>query len=727
MQVVAHNLQAQFTDRILNINTNKKSKAMERLSSGYKINRAGDNAAGLAISEKMRSQIRGLDQASKNIQDGNSYCQVADAALEEVHSYLQRINELATQAANDTNTNSDRGQLDLEVQELKEGIKDIFLDTTYNSMYIFRIPYVPDIDGSQTAWEIFNNIDDTTSGTNYGGISIDSRRYTWDELELTFPLEAGETSKEIIGDDGEVYQFHIEEDGDNPPKIRRENTWSADETGIYINEALAVTWSSLGASDGNIPEEITFSHKGQNISFTTDGASELKDLIDGINGDNLDNISWDDVFSSTYESPAVTMTDKTQAVAINFGNKDNISTASPAYTVHADEEGVWVTSGQTGNAFRKIAWTAFTDTTGGGHNITDWGATDGSYPQTFNSSARYTYSTDTSAGEPAISFSFKLADEASLEEVIKGLNGVNIYSSITAPITATTNYSSDYGTLSVSYAQMSFEKQRADGRAFSSNTETFDFDGLSLSNNGDDTYTLTYHLDNLDSDLTATLSKAQVEAAITNETSVDLNFTGDAGSMRFVFTPTRHEDEDAEAAAAAAINSLNGVQVYIKGNGAATQSFGNYGANRSTNYHSVFSIELNPPEKLLHIQSTARAYDSIDIRYSGMNLAVLGMSGVNTKDGSASQSAMATTQNSIDKLSRLRAVFGSYMNRLSYARRIDDYTSENTSAAESRIRDVDMADEMVFFSNTSILTQAGMAMLSQANQLNQGVLSLLQG
>ena len=107
--VVQHNLTAMNTNRQLGIISSAQSKATEKLSSGYRINRAGDDAAGLSISEKMRSQIRGLNKASNNAQNGISLIQTAEGALNEVHSILQRMNELATQGANDVNTSVDRG------------------------------------------------------------------------------------------------------------------------------------------------------------------------------------------------------------------------------------------------------------------------------------------------------------------------------------------------------------------------------------------------------------------------------------------------------------------------------------------------------------------------------------------------------------------------------------------------------------------------------------------
>ena len=132
--VVQHNMQAANANRMLGITTNAQSKSTEKLSSGYKINRAADDAAGLAISEKMRSQIRGLDRASTNAQDGISVVQTAEGALNEVHSMLQRMNELATQAANDTNTSKDRSQIQLEIDQLTSEINRVRSTTQFNTM-----------------------------------------------------------------------------------------------------------------------------------------------------------------------------------------------------------------------------------------------------------------------------------------------------------------------------------------------------------------------------------------------------------------------------------------------------------------------------------------------------------------------------------------------------------------------------------------------------------------
>jgi flagellin len=132
--IVQHNMQAINTNRQLGITTGNLSKSTEKLASGYRINRASDDAAGLAISEKMRGQIRGLEQASRNAADGISLIQTAEGALNEIHSIVQRMRELTVQAANDTNVTKDRQAIAAEIYALTSEITRIGEETEFNTM-----------------------------------------------------------------------------------------------------------------------------------------------------------------------------------------------------------------------------------------------------------------------------------------------------------------------------------------------------------------------------------------------------------------------------------------------------------------------------------------------------------------------------------------------------------------------------------------------------------------
>lgn len=138
---INNNLMAMNTHRQLGINNTAGAKSIEKLSSGFRINRAGDDAAGLAISEKMRAQIRGLNQASRNAQDGISLIQTAEGALTETHAMLQRMRELVVQAANDTNTPEERTRISEELNELSTEIKEITVKTEFNTKKLLNGNY----------------------------------------------------------------------------------------------------------------------------------------------------------------------------------------------------------------------------------------------------------------------------------------------------------------------------------------------------------------------------------------------------------------------------------------------------------------------------------------------------------------------------------------------------------------------------------------------------------
>ena len=185
--VIQHNLQAANANRMLGIVTSKQSNSVKKLSSGYRINSAADDAAGLSISEKMRHQIRGLGKAANNAQDGISLIQVAEGALSEVHSILHRINELATQAANDTNTSIDRDAIKNEIDQLAVEIDRVASATQFNSMNLidgtFRRKNLQV--GSHSGQRI--EIDIKAMDTHALGLSFDFKDARIDDVLATKP------------------------------------------------------------------------------------------------------------------------------------------------------------------------------------------------------------------------------------------------------------------------------------------------------------------------------------------------------------------------------------------------------------------------------------------------------------------------------------------------------------------------------------------------------------
>ncbi|MBE7681622.1 flagellin [Paenibacillus sp. P13VS] len=207
--IINHNIAAMNTHRQLSTNTANTNKNIEKLSSGLRINRAGDDAAGLAISEKMRGQIRGLDQASRNAQDGISLIQTAEGALNETHSILQRMRELSVQSSNDTNTDSDRAELQKEITQLKEEIDRIGDTTEFNTKKLLdgrsgKNALVTAETGTGDLAKVISTGANAIGGT-YGGITIGTAAtksaYANDGADVTAATSVGETNLVLNGVD----------------------------------------------------------------------------------------------------------------------------------------------------------------------------------------------------------------------------------------------------------------------------------------------------------------------------------------------------------------------------------------------------------------------------------------------------------------------------------------------------------------------------------------------
>ena len=186
--VVQHNVTAMNANRQLGITTGIQAKSSEKLSSGYKINRAADDAAGLAISEKMRRQVRGLTQASANAQDGISAVQTAEGALNEVHDMLQRMNELATKAANETLTSKDRDYIDAEIKQLRTEIDRTGSATQFNNQAL--------LDGTFKNKKL--QVGSETAGVNQIEVSIDSMKCSGIGIKASNCTVAGKDNSKAL-------------------------------------------------------------------------------------------------------------------------------------------------------------------------------------------------------------------------------------------------------------------------------------------------------------------------------------------------------------------------------------------------------------------------------------------------------------------------------------------------------------------------------------------------
>jgi len=247
IMVVQHNLTAMNSNRMLGVTTRAQAKSTEKLSSGYKINRAADDAAGLSISEKMRKQIRGLTQASSNAQDGISAVQTAEGALNEVQDMLQRMNELAVKAANGTNSEDDRNYIQDEVNQLIKEIDRVSTTTKFNETYLLKGDETAKVDG----------VADTKIAGTLGTAGTKAAL----EIDLS-KLEAKEGKSDItVGVGGKSYSVTVEK-GDDAKAIgdKLEAAMNADPIVDKIGGKFTAT-----NTDGKIT-----------LAATNNGVTELK-------------------------------------------------------------------------------------------------------------------------------------------------------------------------------------------------------------------------------------------------------------------------------------------------------------------------------------------------------------------------------------------------------------------------------------------------------------------
>ena len=310
--VVQHNLTAMNSNRMLGITTKTQAKATEKLSSGYKINRAADDAAGLSISEKMRKQIRGLTQASANAQDGISAVQTAEGALTEVHDMLQRMNELAVKAANGTNSEDDRDYIQAEVNQLVTEIDRVSTTTKFNESYLLKgtngtevgkLSYV-DAAAALVAGTANANITDAKFQAGQGSITITGDAQDTSHVDATGATSSYKTSSIAIN--GKTYTYvtdykkGTDADAKSLDDIVKElngttNTFAATDLTKLGNLIKKNNMADLKEASVNINSdnklEVTFSafadlNKGLDVSLHV-GADSTKDNKIALTIENL--------------------------------------------------------------------------------------------------------------------------------------------------------------------------------------------------------------------------------------------------------------------------------------------------------------------------------------------------------------------------------------------------------------------------------------------------------
>lgn len=429
MQVIAHNLLSQFTDRQLNISTKSKGKSAEKLSSGYKINRAADDAAGLQMSEKMRSQIRGLNRGEKNTQEGISWIQVGDGAMNEMMEITQRIRELAVQAANDTNSQEERNAIDNEIKELRKEINMISTNTEFNRQKVFDNSGVTiDVKGEFNDLAVYNaTYDDATGKVTYGGFIFEGYRVSWDSVSQNMVSLDANGEQVFNGgsyvfqepNTGTKFQF-VCEPGAQVPKITREYSISANSGGITI-DGVRHSWSEMRDMDGNPPNGSfkqgawELEHKGVTLTFLAGEEMEYSKMAEEINKAR-NRYTWKMDYTGKENVQAV---DANLIKNLRLSNNTvaMMQNDKLAFRVRADQTGIWLenTFTNTEIANSKQSWASI------GIDDKDWNK-----GNKINKNLTYTYKDDEGINDTYVAFDLVLDEVTSIDSVLDGLDGMEI-------------------------------------------------------------------------------------------------------------------------------------------------------------------------------------------------------------------------------------------------------------------------------------------------------------
>lgn len=628
-----------------------KSRSARKLSSGYRILSAADDAAGLSISEKMRRQIRGLDKASQNINDGISYVQVADAALAEVQSMMHRINELSIQASNDTNTAADRLAIDNEIQDLKQEINRIFDTTEFNTRKI---------------WD--------TNGTNQiqiGTQSVPAVTAKYQNTSQSFSIS--ENNKWLIASSG----YKVTATKDTGIQV----SWTGYDGNQYAT--TDIPWPSADLAGTTLTIEIgkyldtatypALANSGINfrLSYDISDVATLDDVVKAIDGTS---------FSSSTSAPTRANIITADGTTRSSYSKNGVSvsfSSSISYTAQLAADRIFQ-PGYTDTAFIEPLATQ---------------------PDNFNNPVSDTgtwsagFTLGTAASNPLATPNFN-GNAVSNRTYYYGF--INEPNNPDVPGTGRKYwwYHDKYG-----YHTPSHTPQGAGGTPESAEN--------ALINPGSSNYPL---------------SSTQKGGTIDVGFTLSGNYSTPTGShssigsltMALQVKPDTTLDEIMDLLA-----DIKTVDIYASGLGTAFA--GSQRVNTVLLDKPVYQSEIN-----LHIQTSDVAYDHIAINYRSLRLENLGLSDTNTQTREEAQKAIAASADALAIVSEQRSLFGSYQNRLESANVTTENTWENVQNAESRLRDTDMAEEMVRYSMADILTQAEEAVMAQSNSNLSQVLSLLQ-
>lgn len=677
MLFVQHNLLAENANRQLNVSGKKNAKTTEKLSSGYRINRAADDAAGLSISEKMRRQVRGLHQTVDNITEGVGYVQTAEGALNEVHDMLQRMNELAVKAANGTNTEDDRAYIDSEVQALKDEMDRIFRTTTFNEQKIWE-PREKRLLGYDTVRAVSSTgpvSSMTVTNKNYavlpGGYHYSSSTYRG-FFDINADVQDG-VSISWTGYNGTKYETN---------KIG----WDKLEEQGYTFE-MSTLFDRTKYPELYDGDDTVFKHT---VAFAPAETATIEDIVECINGRTMEarastymEGTWENTTGSNKNFPVISeilLYPAAYASQMNAG-------AAGGHDFDALDD-VFLEPVKTGNT-NLTTRPQYSDVPAAVKDPSGWEFTFdmagiGTVKGT-STSVTYWSNDQTDAHEGVWWRWYTWHDSSGKEHREK------------RQITHSAG-----GTLEGMMSALTGDEKDATPGLLNK-----DGNGCNASSGG--TLQINFSLNS-----TAGFQYTGQNGAAMNST--------DVGSFSLqVSISSAESEDDVLRKIKEALNEHSVLDFATTGAGADSASvypvYPVYKGIQAPIYGGICGF---------HVQAGTEGGQHISVQYESLSVMALGMQDTNTLTEESASEAINEIKGALQMVSEQRSTFGAYQNRIEHARNINANVEENTQAAESRIRDADIADLMMEYSINNILMQAGTSMLTQANQSSQSILELLQ-
>ncbi|MBF0545320.1 MAG: hypothetical protein HQM08_12850 [Candidatus Riflebacteria bacterium] len=754
------------------------SKSIQKLSSGLRINSAADDAAGLAISEKLRTQIRGLTQATSNAQDGISMIQTTEGALNETTSILQRMRELAVQATNDTLTTTDRSEIQNEVNQLRDDINRISRNTEFNTKKL--------LDGSQTAL--------LTSSSNFArGIVTGPTKNPGGDYGVSVVLQEGGTSQMVRSQ-----TFTLVPNSGDPTTLAKGSTQLRDIQQFYDTNGVFVLQN---------PMDITLTGNGNSTTFTIDGHMTLDQLslqfqnsIVGSSGLGIKGsqsmvvstalttavsdggylqitsgqVGKDGEIGILGDQPVLNALGIT-TVRKSVNNQYNVTLKNPDGSTNVVNTDTNRASGLLAGI--DVSFKSQAAQIAGTSGVVDGVVISSSVSSTFSvkiagsTAGKISFNLNSGSGYWTLDglnrfFNEKIQSAASTNDVYVGLHSEISNNEIRFVYTPTGNQVSN-GTTLVLSVNDAFNALGLNEGIYSGEFETTKRQDKTVK-------------------VVSKLQTALFSVAGFSRMEVNLHINdGDAGGLQNITISAMSDVYDTSGKVASAvadavlfsqfqasINSqfvLHNQEIRVdENNGAlaftslrvgrdttntANQSFievsylGDFSGNPGNDVTSVFNKwgmgvysgastvawGMGDTNFRLHVVDTdpqfqigAQQGESMKIEISEMSAEALGVNSLNMTTTDGANRALSQISNAIDKVSSERSKLGAFQNRLEYAMDNLKTTTSNLTASESRIRDVDISSEMIEFTRDQIVSQAGTAMLAQANSVPQSVMQLLK-